>query len=162
MNYNFNLFNIFYEKHELFHVTDYKYDFASHEKILHNRKERTTHDNSVLGIWSSTFPKMCSTFGKYTLNVSLKENTNCLGLTYDDLYKLTHKTSLEELLKLKTYLLKFADVLYVIDRSKHVGEIIILNLDSIESMIDVSNQNLKNERFKIKIIDVAYQLEFSL
>ncbi len=162
MTYDFKLFNISYEKHELFHVTDYKYEKPDHKEILNNRKERTTHDNSVLGIWSSTFPKLCSTFGKYTLNVSLKENTNCLGLNYDDLYKLTHRSSVEEILRLKTYLLNFADVLYVIDRNRHIGEVIILNLDSIEFMIDVSNQDLKDERFSLKKLEIKHNLSFIL
>ena len=46
MTYDFNLFNIFYQRHELFHVTDYKYEKPDHKEILNNREERTTHDNS--------------------------------------------------------------------------------------------------------------------
>lgn len=162
MRYDFNLFNISYEKHEIFHVTNYKYDKANHEEILNNRKERTTHNNSVLGIWCSTLPKLCSSFGKYTLNIFLKENTNCLGFNYDDLYELTHKASIEDILKLKTYLLNFTDVLYIIDRNRHVGEIIILNFDCIENMIDVSDHNLKDQRFTLDKLNIQHHLSFIL
>lgn len=160
--YKFNLYNISYEKHELFHVTDYKYDKPNHDKILKNRVERSTHDNSVLGIWCSTLPALCSSFGKYTLNISLKENTNCLGFNYDDLYKLTHKSSLEEILRLKTYLLNFADVLYVLDRNRLIGEVIILNLDSVDNMIDVSDRNIKDKKISIDKLDIEHHLSFIL
>lgn len=162
MKYDFNLFNILFEEHSLIHVTNYKYDKPCNQKILENRSERTTHDNSVLGIWSSTFPIMCSSFGQYSLQIIFKNDSICLGLTYRDLFNLTHNSSIETLLKLKNYLLNFCDVLYILDANKYVGEVIILNLDCIDNMIDVSNHNLKDQRFFLKKLEIQHHLSFIL
>lgn len=162
MFHKFELFNINFENHKIYHVTDYEWTKPCHKKIVSLRNERWTHQNSVLGLWCSTLPKLCKGFGKNTFELSIKNDSISLGLTYDDLVKLTSNLSVDATLNLRKYLIDFADVIYILDNNKTIGEIIILNFDSIEKVVNVSLDDVKDIKYKIKKIDIKNQLYFDL
>lgn len=133
-----DLFDIRVDPHVLYHVSPNKFVFPSRAQINEAREWSHWHPNGLLGLWCSTFPNMCSPFGKHIYKVTLKPDAIRRGLPFGALYKGTsHLTSLEEFQPIIDDISQAADVVYVKDSRDAVGEVIIFNFDAIEKFEEV-------------------------
>lgn len=118
-----------FDPHILYHVSPKLFDRPCRDEINRAREWSPWHSNGVLGLWCSTLPEMCSAFGTHTYMVDLHEGARCFGLALDQFQKLTSHA--EDYAPIIDYLLGAGDVAYIIDSNPHVGEVIVLNLDTI-------------------------------
>lgn len=137
--------------HPIYHRSNQDFKVPTYEMIDSARQWSTTHHNSVLGLWGSTLPELCSSFGKYNYLISVKEDAVRLGLDYSDWKSLGCDIyhDYEDFIKLRNKILsdKSLDIIYILD-SGYVGEIIIVNLDCIESVIEVGS--VPDRRYSLK------------
>lgn len=135
---NLDLYDIEFQEHDIYHCSTKQYESPSYAQIDDARSWSRTHHNSVLGLWGSTFPNRCSAFGPFTYRVDIKPGASRYGITYEQWYQLGTKVFNHHahFIMLREFMLeqKTADILYVTDASRCVGEIIIVNLDCIERM----------------------------
>lgn len=133
-----DLIDVSYDPHVLYHVSPMKFDFPSREQINAAREWSRWHANGVLGLWCSTFPNMCSPFGKHIYRIVLKPEAVCKGLPFRALFNTTSKLeTLDEFQPIIDEMRGATDVLYVKDGHDEVGEVIILNFEAIESFEEV-------------------------
>lgn len=129
----FKLLQIEYEEHPLYHRTKAVIESLD-EKFL--QYETDWHNNGAIGLWCSTYPRLCSNFGQNCYEIKLKPDTKRYGMSLEDLKKLSDERPLRQSYSdLRKYCLdnKF-DVLYIKDRWDLVGEVIIINYDQVESI----------------------------
>ena len=146
------LFNIDGEiGHPIYHRSNQNIIKPTYEGIDEARSWSKTHHNSVLGLWGSTLPELCSSFGKYNYLISVKEDAVRLGLVYSDWKSLGCDIyhDCEDFIRLRNKILydKSLDIIYILD-SGYVGEIIIVNLDCIESVTEVGS--VPDRRYSLK------------
>lgn len=133
-----DLFDISFDPHILYHVSPKSFEFPSREHINAAREWSRWHANGVLGLWCSTFPNMCSPFGKHIYKITLKVDARLRGLPFGVLYKTTcDLKTLAQFQPMIDEMCAVADVLYVVDRQPIVGEVIIMNFDAIETFEEV-------------------------
>lgn len=127
-----------FEDHLLFHVSPCEFERPQEEFLLINTR---WHDNGALGLWCSTFPNMCSGFGKHVYKVIPEVDINIFGWGYSDFKNfcignhLKHNDvkSRNEYIEIRKYLLnKNIDIIYIIDCTGFVGEVIFLNYNKIK------------------------------
>jgi hypothetical protein len=135
--------------HVLYHVSPKLFDFPSRDEINKAREWSRWHANGVLGLWCSTFPRMCSAFGTYTYRVELREDARRIGLTIEDFCDLT--SNMKDFTDTIAFLTQQGDMAYIIDINPHVGEVIILNFDCIASFTNVTGSDLKDERILLTL-----------
>lgn len=130
----FKLLKISYEEHPLYHRTKAVIRSLD-EKFL--QYETDWHNNGAIGLWCSTYPKMCSGFGQNCYEVKLKPSAKRFGMSLEDLKRLSYeRSSRESYSDLRKYCLDNGfDVLYIKDRLDSVGEVIIINYDQVESIL---------------------------
>lgn len=135
---NLDLYNIEFQEHDIYHCSPKMYETPSYALIDDARSWSQTHHNSVLGLWGSTFPNRCSAFGPFTYRIDIKPGATRYGITYGQWYELGTKILYDhsQFVMLREFMLeqKLADILYITDASRCVGEIIIVNLDCIKKM----------------------------
>lgn len=134
------------EEHTLYHVSPKKFDFPCRKKINEAREWSPWHDNGVLGLWASTFPKMCAAFGKHVYRITLGEH-RAIGLPFGEFQRLT--SHMEDFTDLIEFLCEQGDVAYLVDANPWVGEVIVLNFDAIDQFEDVTDEELKDVRTKM-------------
>lgn len=128
-----------------FHVSNTKFDKPCINTINNVRDKRDTHDNSVLGLWVSTYPNMCSSFGNHTYQFKLKDNTTFKGILLEEFFRLCtrgnngDKLSLEQYNHLRNEWMKTTDVIFILDASQGINEVIILNLDVIDDFTHITD-----------------------
>lgn len=106
--------NITLEEHILYHRSPNSITKYDHDYVVSIRNQRKTHDNSVMGLWSSTLPALCSGFGSFNYKVDLDKDVISKGLYLRDLFNLTADLQIEEQLKLRNRLLECCDVIYIL------------------------------------------------
>ena len=133
-----DLFDISYDPHVLYHVSPMKFDFPSREQINAAREWSKWHANGVLGLWCSTFPNMCASFGQHIYRIVMKPDAVRKGLPFGVLFKTTSKLeTLDEFQPIIDDFCAAADIVYVKDGRDVVGEVIIFNFDAIETFEEV-------------------------
>lgn len=142
---NIPLVDIITEPHPLYHRSSKLYDFPCIKKIDDSRSWSSTHDNSVFGLWASTFPGLYKSFGSYTYEITLKTGTKCKGILFDTFYKISHY---EDLISVRNNLKEQCDVLYIVDSSGCVGEVIVLNFDNIEKFF-LNTDDLRDKQYEL-------------
>lgn len=128
------------EPHVLYHVSPKLFEFPCRNEIVAARAWSQWHKNGVLGLWASTYPKMCSNFGGNVYRITMKESARKIGLPFGPFQKLT--SALDEFEVLIDFLCKEGDVAYLIDARKKVGEVIVLNFDAIAGFENVTGTEL--------------------
>lgn len=128
--------NISFEPHDLYHKTN-----AEIEKLDESflKKETPWHTNGALGLWCSTFPEeKCHSFGNFCYKILFNNKVRvCKGWIYDDFYKYCCRDkdgprTREDYIKVRKYLLENGiDLIYIIDSSRSINEVIILNYDCV-------------------------------
>lgn len=148
----FKLLQIEYEEHPLYHRTKAVIE-ALNEKFL--QYETDWHNNGAIGLWCSTYPRMCSGFGPNCYEIKLKLATKRYGMSLEDLKKLSDKrSSRESYSDLRKYCLDNSfDVLYIKDRWDKVGEVIIINYEQVESISLVEPPEDKDYKLEVKYED---------
>jgi hypothetical protein len=134
--------------HCLYHASPKSFQFPSREAIFAAREWSPWHANGVLGLWCSTFPKMCSNFGQHTYRVAVRDGCRRVGLPFEDFYHLTHDR--EDFSDLIAYLCERADVAYLVDANPFIGEVIVLNFSEIESFDEVTGTALEDLRIPLR------------
>lgn len=135
----FELFDITVAPHSLYHVSPKKFDFPCRQKINEAREWSRWHANGVLGLWCSTFPKMCGGFGKHTYQVDIKDGAAIKGVHLKEFFNVT--SDMEDFSDLIACLENQVDVLYVVDSNPHVGEVIVINFAAIDNFMEVGAVN---------------------
>lgn len=131
------LYNIEIEEYELYHVSSSLFDFPDKNFLV---KETNWHNNGALGLWASTKPKTCKGFGKFTYKFKLNKNAKIVGWQIRDFYKFCNgekgKGGIEErkeYIQIRDYLVnKGIDVIYILDMSRCINEVIVLNYNTIK------------------------------
>jgi hypothetical protein len=136
------------DPHPLYHVSPKLFDFPSREEINRAREWSPWHANGVLGLWCSTFPMMCSPFGKQIYQVEMSSKAKVIGLPFGEFQRLTER--MEDFDELIDYLTKQGDVAYIVDANPFVGEVIVLNFEMIKSFENVTGSELKDRRFPLR------------
>ena len=126
-----------FEPHTLYHVSPKSFDFPCRQKINEAREWSPWHSNGVLGLWCSTFPKMCNAFGRHVYRVEMKDGHRAIGLPFGQFQRLT--SDMEDFTDLIEYLCRAGDVAYLVDANPYVGEVIVLNFDAIEAFVEVTH-----------------------
>lgn len=164
MKFNLNLFNIETADHTLYHRSNKVFDRPDESMIIDARSWSDTHHNSVIGLWASTYPEMCASFGKLNYKLTIKPGTTCLGITYEQWFKLGTKVlyTHQEFSDLRFNLLKdnVVDILYIIDATNRVNEVIVVNFDCIESCIDVGDVLDSEHKLKKLGLNRTYEIEY--
>lgn len=130
--------DVVFENHTLYHRSPFDIKQYNHSHAVAIRKERKTHDNSVLGLWASTYPHMCRSFGSFNYQLNKISGLICKGLDLKIFYYLTADLNVNDQLRLREKMLESCDVIYLIDATKKINEVIILSTDKI-SITKVSN-----------------------
>jgi len=147
-----NLYELDFEPHPLYHVSPKTFDMPSYEMVDDARNWSHTHHNSVLGLWTSTYPEMCSAFGPLTYEVHLKDQPiKRLGLSYEEWCKLGMHTLdyHQQFVTLRKHILEneIVDIIYIADATKSVSEVIIVDFDVIDKLTVVDG--VKNKAYKM-------------
>lgn len=135
--------------HRLYHVSPKEFSFPCREKINEAREWSPWHANGVLGLWCSTFPNMCSPFGKQVYEIIVKEDARKIGLPFTDFQHLT--SQMEDFNDLIAFLCGKGDVAYLADSNPYVGEVIILNFDCIDQFNNISHAVPEDVRVSLRI-----------
>jgi hypothetical protein len=122
----------------LYHRSPFDIKNYDHNHAVSIRDDRSTHNNSVLGLWTSTFPDKCKSFGEFNYQINNLHGLIKKGLDLRTFFNLTSNLEVKEQLILREKILETCDVIYIIDNSKNINEVIILSTDKI-SIKKVSN-----------------------
>lgn len=136
-----------YVAHPLYHVSPKEFDFPCREEINRAREWSRWHPNGVLGLWCSTRPNSCSTFGQYRYRVDIKENATRFGVGLEDFYNLTNHV--DDYASIIQWLCSNGDVLYILDSWECVGEVVILNFDAI-SNFSAETENVEDRNYRLR------------
>lgn len=143
-------------QHTLYHVSPKLFDFPCRKAIFEAREWSQWHPNGVLGLWTSTFPKMCSAFGQHVYRIDLADSARRIGIDFESFYDVASKMDDEsDWMPLINWLCVQGDVAYLIDANDHVGEVIILNFKQIKSFQNVTGQPLTDMRIPIGMKEVG-------
>ena len=87
------------------------------------------HSNGAMGLWCSTFPNMCECFGEYCYEVKVCSDARWVGWAYNDFYDTCQGISsrLDYLTLRENFLRNGIDVIFIVDASENINEVIILN-----------------------------------
>lgn len=132
----FDLIDITFDPHTLYHVSPKQYDFPCRQKINEAREWSRWHANGVMGLWCSTLPNMCMGFGKHIYQVDIKEDAIIKGVSLQQLFDVT--SEMEDFSELIAGLENKVDVIYVVDSNPYVGEVIVINFSSIKNFTEVN------------------------
>lgn len=120
---------------DLYHVSNEVWDRPKDLEINKGNQFTTTHHNSPIGLWASTKPSSCKGFGQYLYKLTMDPNAKNLGITYEDWKELgtEHVMTGEGFIALRKHIRseRVCDVLYIIDASHGINEVIIINYDVI-------------------------------
>lgn len=130
------------EEHKLYHVSPKLFNFSNKEVL---GTETNWHTNGALGLWASTKPLLCSNFGKYTYEFSLRKDSVIVGWDLSDFFYFCmgkanksgiHTDAIEtrdDYIETSNFLIeKGIDVIYILDTSNCINEVIILNYTKID------------------------------
>lgn len=143
------LLDVKFKEHILYHRSPFNIVKYEHSYAVKIRKERSTHDNSVLGMWTSTRPALCDSFGEFNYKVNNTKKLKYKGIDFRLFYYLTSKLKIKDLLILRESIMKECDILYLMDATKQINEVIVLNTEAI-TITKVSNK-LLDEFYDLKL-----------
>lgn len=131
----------------LYHVSPKQYDVPDIDKCLNflltEGEAINKSPNGAMGLWVSPFPGICAAFGSECATLQLQSNARLMGMSIRHLYTLygtlvgSDEFGLpydQQVLAHWRYgrkLAEIADVLCIVDRYNHFGEVIVLNVDVI-------------------------------
>lgn len=120
------LYDVYPETLTLYHRSNVEFSFPS-EDVLTDKTN--WHNNGALGLWCSTVPNMCKGFGRHCYEVEICDDACWVGWAYNDFYNICKRTeSRQDYLLLRDVLLHNGiDVVFIVDASDEINEVIILN-----------------------------------
>lgn len=133
----------------LYHMSPFVYDKVCMDAAKKHVIGTNKSPNGVLGLWLSAYPDACDGFGPVCYEVALKKDHREYQMPLSQLRKLfdeslangaNQEQAVQYHIKVRDTLLQMCDVVYVMERMDRVGEIIVVNLDIIETM-KVVDQN---------------------
>lgn len=129
----------------IYHVSPYIFDQPEYTQCVAKARADEKHPNGVLGLWASPSPNLfdkSDTFGPHVYELTLRDSCNQLLLKYDDLKGWDDALRYDDDCPYETYrnfredlLMEKVDVMFVLDGWHNVGEIIIVNLEAIETFV---------------------------
>lgn len=127
----FNLCQIESEEHPLYHRTNAEIVDLD-ETFL--GLDTNWHSNGAIGMWCSTLPRLCSAFGKNCYEIIFKSEPNRVGWRYSEFVEWCEgKNTRGDYQDFRQYCLQNGvDVIYILDRCEHIGEVIVVNYDLVE------------------------------
>lgn len=147
------------------HFSPYIFDTPSYENIIEKRESdnRPTHTNSYLGLWSCTFPHKVkivnnenSMFGTNAYEIKYKDNVKTKLMRITEFYKMCCNIETPKgYIDLRRALIDDGfDVLAILDSfygGNHLGEIITLNFDVIDSFNLIDVELIKDHVYRMGV-----------
>jgi len=131
----------------LYHVSPKRFDKPNIDQclnfLLREGELINKSPNGSLGLWVSPFPAACQSFGPECATLRFRSDVRLMGMSIRHLYTLyktlagddEHGLSYNEQVlahwRYGRQLAKIADVLCIVDRYNHFGEVVVLNMDAI-------------------------------
>lgn len=129
----------------LYHVSPMRFEQPEIDKclefLLTRGKSINKSVNGAMGLWVSPFPGACEAFGPECATLQLNSSARMMGMPIRHLYTLYRSirddlSYEEQVLAHYRYgrvLAELADVLCIVDRYNHFGEVVILNTNVINN-----------------------------
>lgn len=123
-----------------YHLSQSKFEFPVDPIRENYGADSDRHPKASLGFWLCPDASMVGNLGQYTYEVVLKPTARKLTLPirdlvrfYRDRIKLNHEEVLNATFEYRETLRKDYDVVFLDDADGSIGEVIVLNLDCIET-----------------------------